>query len=157
MAWTNSKVFVRWPQDLMGNTTAGDMDADTPKVALYNTTTAPDQTVTAANTAYAVGQWVTGNEITDASGWPAGGRPLVTPTWVGQPATTITYDAADTASANSNTTLAAVFGCLVYDDTLSAVVVDQGMSYHYFGGTQSVTAGTFSVIWNASGIQTYSL
>jgi hypothetical protein len=69
LAWTNSKVFVRWPQDLMGNTTAGDMDADVPKVALYNTTTAPDQTVTAANTAYAVGQWVTGNEITDATGW----------------------------------------------------------------------------------------
>src|SRR5204863_9875565 len=115
----NSKIFVRWPQDLMGNTTAGDMDADTPKVALYNTTTAPDQTVSAANSAYAVGQWVVGNEITDASGWPAGGRPIVPPPWTSA-SYVITYDAADTASANSNTTLAAVFGCLLYDDTLAA-------------------------------------
>lgn len=156
MAWTNSKIFVRWPQDLMGNTTAGDMDADIPKVALYNNTTAPDQTVTAANTAYNVGQWVTANEITDASGWPAGGRVLVTPTWTSS-SNVITYDAADTASANSTTTLTGFFGCLVYDDTLAAVVVDQGESYHYFGGSQTITSGLMTIIWNASGIQTYTL
>lgn len=157
MAWTNSKIFVAWPKDLMGNTTAGDMDADIPKVALYDNDITPDQTVTSANTAYNVGQWViTGNEVIDASGWPAGGRPLVTPTWVSS-TNVITYDAADTASANSNTTLTATFGCLVYDDTLAAVVVDQGMSYHYFGGSQTVTAGLFTIIWHASGIQTYTL
>jgi hypothetical protein len=156
MAWTNSKIFYRTVLDALGNTTAFDFDADTPKVALYNNTTAPDQTVAAASTAYNVGQWVTANEVTDASGWPAGGRPLASVTWAAV-SNVMTYDAADTASANSNTTLAAVFGCNVYDDTLAAVVIDQGMSYHYFGGTQSVTAGLFTIVWATAGIQTYTL
>jgi hypothetical protein len=61
------------------------------------------------------------------------------------------YDAADTAGAG-NVTLAGVFGCLVYDDTLTTPVADQGICYNYFGGTQSVTAGTFTVVWAANGI-----
>ena len=52
----------------------------------------------------------------------------------------------------STTTLTAVFGCLVYDDTLTTPVADPGLSYNYFGGTNSVTSGTFTVVWNASGI-----
>jgi hypothetical protein len=156
MAWASSKIFYRTVLDALGNTTAFDFDADIPKVALYNNTTAPDQTVTAANTAYNVAQWTSANEVIDASGWPAGGRVLVTPTWAAV-SNVMTYDAADTASANSNTTLTAFFGCLVYDDTLAAVVTDQGMSYHYFGGTQSITAGLMTIIWNAAGIQTYTL
>ena len=32
---------------------------------------------------------------------------------------------------------------------LSGTVADQGVSFHYFGGAQSVTAGTFTVIWAA--------
>ena len=156
MSWSVSKIFTTWPKDLMGNTTAGDMDADVPKVALYNNTITPDQTVTSANTAYNVGQWANTNEVIDASGWPAGGRPLVTPTWTFA-TNVITYDAVDTASANSTTTLSANHGCLVYDDTLAAIVVDQGMSYHYFGGLQQVTNGLFTIIWNPSGIQTYTV
>jgi hypothetical protein len=31
-------------------------------------------------------------------------------------------------------------------------VADQGASYHYFGGAQSVVAGTFTIIWNANGL-----
>ena len=49
------------------------------------------------------------------------------------------------------------FGCLVYDDTLATPVVDQGVSYHYFGGSQSVTAGTFTIVWNTSGIYALNL
>ena len=60
--------------------------------------------------------------------------------------------ASHTVSANSTTTLTGTFGCLVYDDTLAAVVVDQGMCYNYFGGTQSVTSGTFTIQWAATGI-----
>jgi hypothetical protein len=45
-----------------------------------------------------------------------------------------------------------VFGCLVYDDTITTPVADQGLCFNYFGGTQSVTAGTFTVVWSASGI-----
>ena len=62
-----------------------------------------------------------------------------------------TFDAANTASGTS-ATLLTVFGCLVYDDTIATPVADQGLCYNYFGGTQSVTDGTFTVIWHANGI-----
>jgi hypothetical protein len=58
------------------------------------------------------------------------------------------YNAAGGATA----TLAAVFGCLVYDDTLTTPVADQGVCFNYFGGTQSVTSGTFTVVWNVLGL-----
>ena len=61
------------------------------------------------------------------------------------------YDANNTSSGSA-CTLANVYGDLVYDDTLTAPVADQGVAFHYFGGSQSVTAGTFSVIWNAAGV-----
>jgi hypothetical protein len=50
-----------------------------------------------------------------------------------------------------------VFGCLVYDDTLTTPVADQGVCYNYFGGTQSVTAGTFTIQWGAPGIFSLTL
>jgi hypothetical protein len=140
-------------KDAFDNTTAFDLGSDTPKISLHNNSITPDQTVASASTAFNAGVWTTTNEVTDATGWPSGGRPLVSATWTSA-STTATYDAADTSSANSSTTIAAAFGCLNYDDTLAAVVVDQGISYHYFGGTQSVTAGTFTIVWNASGILT---
>ena len=56
------------------------------------------------------------------------------------------------ASSGTAATLTNAFGALVYDDTLTTPVADQGVSYHYFGGTQSVTAGTLTIVWNASGI-----
>jgi hypothetical protein len=67
------------------------------------------------------------------------------------------FDAADLAGGG-NVTLSATFGCLVYDNTITAgTVAKQGVSFHYFGGSQSVTAGTFTIIWNASGINRYTL
>lgn len=155
MAWSASKIFTILVLDGLGNTTAYDLDADTPKIALFDNSLTPDQTVTAANSAYGAGVWAAGG-VSDASGWPAAGRPLVTATWT-RSSNVITYDAADTASANSTTTLAGTFGCLNYDDTLTTPVADQGISYHYFGGTQSVTSGLFTIVWNASGILAFTL
>ncbi|HEX5997503.1 MAG TPA: hypothetical protein VFY84_20385 [Jiangellales bacterium] len=150
MAWANSKIFRPFVADLLSNTVAFDLDTDTPKVALYDNDITPSSDVTAANSAYNAGQWVvTGNEVTDTN-WPAGGRPLVSGA-VSTGAGFVMYDAADTAGAG-NVTLANVFGCLVYDDTITTPVADQGLSYNYFGGAQSVTAGTFTVIWHANGI-----
>lgn len=150
MAWTDSRIFRALVADVFDNTTAVDLGTDVPKVALYGTTPTPDNDVTAANSAYNVGQWVTANEITHAN-WPAGGRPLASTVLNSGTADVVFYDAADTAGAGT-LTLAAVFGCLVYDDTLTTPVADQGISYNYFGGTQSVTAGTFTVVWSANGI-----
>ena len=64
-------------------------------------------------------------------------------------------DAADLTA--SSVTLTAVFGGFCYDDTLTTPVADQGMSYHYYGGSQSVTAGTFTVVFHANGLHTYTL
>lgn len=155
MAWSNSKVFVRTFDGLAG-TRNMNLTGDTPKVALYDNDITPDNTVSAANSAFNAGQWATtGNEVIDASGWPTGGRVLVSHTFSAA-STTYTYDAADTASANATTTLSANFGCLVYDDT-ATTVADQGICYNYFGGSQSVTSGTYTVVWNASGIFSISV
>jgi hypothetical protein len=48
--------------------------------------------------------------------------------------------------------MSGIFGCLVYDDTLTTPVADQGICYNYFGGTQSVTGGTFTIVWHPNGI-----
>ena len=62
--------------------------------------------------------------------------------------TTITCDAADTASGSA-CTLANVHGALVYDNTTAT---KGGFCYNYFGGPNSVVNGTFTVVWNANGI-----
>lgn len=153
MAWSTSKVFAAFILNALDRGVAYDLDTDTPKVALYDNDITPDAEVAIANTAFNAGQWTTtGNEVVDATAWPTGGRPLS-----GHDVTVSTnvvkYDATDTAS-NGNGTLSANYGCLVYDDTVTG---DYGISFHYFGGAQSVTGGSFTVVWNASGIFTITV
>lgn len=128
------------------------LDSDTVKVALYNNTGTPDKDAAVASTGYNTGAWVVANEVTDATNWVAGGRALASKTFT-TPATGVCmFDAADLAGGG-NVTLAGVMGCLVYDDTITAgTVADQGACFNYFGGSQSVTAGQFTVIWSASGV-----
>lgn len=150
MAWSNSKIFTKTVESVFNRSNGViDCDADTFKAALFDNTITPDQTVSAANSAYAAGVWASGG-VVDASGWPAVGRNLVTVTSSGTSAT-YKFDADDTVSANSTTTLTNAYGCLVYDDT-AATTADQGMCFNYFGGANSVTSGTFTIVWNASGI-----
>lgn len=161
MAWSNSKIFQQYIADVLNNVTAIDIDTDALlEVALFDNTITPSQTVTAANSAYGAGVWASGGVVdTGASapaGWPALGRPLVSTTSAVS-AGTYTFDAADTVSANSTTTLTNAFGCLVYDKTITTPVSGQGICYNYFGGANSVTSGTFTVVWNASGIMSIAL
>lgn len=151
MAWSNSKIFRQAVADMFGNTTAMDLDADSIKAALYNNTGTPDQNVTAANSAYNVGQWVTGNEVSQVGQWAAGGVALASKVVDVATAAVVMFDAADTASGAA-ATLANVYGCLIYDDTLATPVAKQGICFNYFGGVQSVTSGTFTVQWSANGI-----
>lgn len=150
MAWTGSKMFGATIESVF-NRSGGviDADADTFKAALFDNTITPSNTVAAASTAYGAGVWASGG-VLDASGWPAVGRNLVTPTSA-HTSGTWKFDADDTVSANNTTTLTNAYGALVYDDT-AATVADQGLSYNYFGGANSVTSGTFTVVWNTSGI-----
>lgn len=155
MAWANSKIFSSFLTDALNNVAALDLDTDTIKAALFDNTITPSQTVASASSAYAAGVWAAGG-VSDASGWPAAGRQLLSVA-SGFASNVYTFDAADTVSANSSTTLAAVFGCLIYEDTLTTPVADQGICFNYFGGTNSVTAGTFTVVWNASGVMALTL
>lgn len=155
MAWSGSAIFGKLIESMANRSNGAiDLDADTPKAALFDNTITPDKTVSAANSAYGAGVWASGG-VSDASGWPAAGRPLVTPTSA-HSGSTYTYDAVDTASANSSTTLTNAYGTLVYDDT-ATTVADQGMSYNYFGGANSVTSGTFTIVWHSAGIFTITV
>jgi hypothetical protein len=155
MAWSASKIFAGAIVDCLGNTTAFDLNSDAFKAALFNDTITPNQLVTSALSAYGAGVWASGG-VSDATGWPAAGRSLVTVTLTDYTAATVKFDADDTVSANDTTTLASVYGTLVYNDTMAAPA-DQGLSFHYFGGVQSVTAGRFTIVWNASGIISLAL
>lgn len=152
MAWSNSKIFSAFITDCLNNTSANDLNSDTLKAALYNNSITPDQTVATANTIYNAGQWANTNEVADGTEWNAGGEPL-TGVASGFSSNVYTLDATNTPSAGSSATLASVYGCLVYDDT----TLDHGISFNYFGGTNSVTDGTFTIIWHASGIFTLTL
>lgn len=158
MAWTNSKIFRQHLADVLDNITAMDWVTDASvKAALFDNDITPDNDVTAANSAYAAGQWVSaGNEVSDAAEWAVGGVNIAGRTLSVAVADFVTLDGNDTASGAS-ATLAAVFGCLVYDDTIAAPVADQGFCYNYFGGTNSVTDGTFTIVWNANGVMRYAL
>lgn len=153
MAFATSGVFGALIEDSLEQTTLMALDTDAFKVALFNNTTVPDEDAVSAATAYLGGTWTTANEVDDGTNWDAGGEPLVTPTST-RAAGVYTFDGENTVQGGANTTLAAVFGCLVYDDTIASPVVDQGLCYNDFGGTQSVTAGDFTIQWHANGIFT---
>ena len=165
MSWsgTNTAMFRTWPLAVtgQGQTAAvlpaayAGLGADTVDVALYNNTGTPDKDATLATSAYNAGQWVTANEVADGTNWHAGGEPLTAKTLTNPSTGVMMFDAADTPQAGATTTLANVYGCLVYDATITAGtggVAKEGVSFHDFGGVQSVTAGTFSIVWHSNGL-----
>lgn len=155
MAWTQNRIFQQYLADVLNNTTAMDLNTDALiEVALFDNSITPDPTVSAANSAYGVGQWASGG-VSSGTDWPALGRPLVSVTSTVS-AGTYTFDAADTASATSGATLTA-YGCLVYDKTITTPVSGQGICFNYFGGAASVASGTFTVVWNTAGIMSIVL
>jgi hypothetical protein len=162
MGWSNSKIFSACVTSALNQTKGYNLGSDTLEAALFDNTITPDQTVAAASSAYGAGVWASGGVVDTGSsapaGWPALGRPLgsVTSTFTSN---VYTLAAANTASANSVTTLANAYGCLVYDHTTTspAGTTDQGICFNYFGGANSVTLGTFTIVWNASGIMTLTL
>lgn len=124
--------------------------ADAQKVALYGNTPTPNKNDTLANNTYLAGQWITGNESTGTN-YTAGGTALVSPAHSFGSGTTQLTGA---NPAWATVTLAAVYGCLVYDSTLTA---KYAYCWNYFGGSQSVTAGTFTVVWSGSGILQFTI
>lgn len=162
MAWTVSAIFQEWVKNPLFNGSQGTpptlytgyAGSDVFKCALFGGNT-PDKNASVATTGYnsSTSQWVVANEKTGggASDWVTGGRALASKTNAASGGV-ITLDAADLTSV-ATSTLSNVEGCLIYDDTITGgTIVDQGMCFNWFGGAQSVTAGTFSVVFNVAGI-----
>jgi len=161
MAWSASAIFREWPIQMfqVNGTGYTGLDSDTVKLANYGTTPTPDKDAAVGLTGYAAAtsQWIAGNEVVDATNWPAGGLALASKTFTTPSTGVAMFDAADRAGSG-NVTLSAVFGGLVYDDSITAgTVADQGVCYLYYGGSQSVTAGTFTVIFSANGIARFTV
>lgn len=158
MAWSNSKIFRQYVADSLNRTEPFDLNADTFKVALYNNSITPDQNVSAVLSGYNAtsSQWLTANELFEAGQWNQAGVALSSVVVDVATSGVVMFDAADTASGAA-ADLAAVFGCLVYDDTVTTPVADQGVCFNYFGGSNTVVNGTFTIVWSASGIMRFTL
>ena len=147
MAWSASAMFAAALLQMANSKDIALNASDTLKVALYvSSTMTPDKTVTQANSYYNAGQWVTGNEET-GTGYTAAGNTLAgvtctqTTNVVTLTSTNPSWSTATFTGANSP------YGCLVYDSTATT-----GICFNYFGGPQSVTAGTFTIQWAGTGI-----
>lgn len=156
MAWSASKIFRQYLADSLNRTAPLDADGDSLKVALFNNAVTPDQNATAANTAYNAGTWVTANEVFQAGQWAQAGVVLAGRTVDVGTAGVVFLDGTDTASGSA-ATLTGFYGSELYDDTVTSPVADQGICFNYFGGTQSVTAGTATIVWHANGLMRYTL
>lgn len=163
MAWTDSRIFKQFLLDpvFAGTTTSATgytgLDTDTVKVALFNNSVTPDRDAAVGSTGFNTGTWTTSNEVIDATNWVSGGRTLANDAYSSGGTGIVKYDADDLAGGGT-VTISGAHGCLVYDDTISAgTVADQGACFNYFGGAQSVTSGTFTIVWHASGIFTITV
>ena len=165
MAWTDSRISRQALIDILKAVASFDLDTHTITAALYDTGITPDKDDTAAHFAYngSGGAWVSAShEIYDTAAgasWGAGGVNISTPVVQNNGSGVVQFDGVDTASGTNFTTQindagAAVnaMGCLVYDNTLTTPVADQGFCFNYFGGGASVAGGQLTIVWNASGI-----
>jgi hypothetical protein len=162
MAWSVSAIFQQAMKNPMTASLAGTSNvtlpttysatgglaADTLKVAVFNNTTAPDKTAAVASTGYNTGQWTTGNEIT-GTGWSAGGVAIGTQNFaLDTGSSSFCFYVSGGQTSTTGVTLSAFYGALVYDYTITGgTVAKQGMCFNYFGGTQTITAGTFTILW----------
>ena len=163
MAWSGSAIFqqallnpiTRAVNAATAPTSFVSLTGDTINVALFNNSVTPDKTAAVASTGYNTGTWLTANEVTDATNWVAGGRAATSLSWtIDTGSSSGVFHAANTAGGG-NVTLTNAFGCLVYDNTITAgTVAKQGICYNYFGGGQSVTGGSFTVVWPTVGATT---
>lgn len=158
MTWpANGGLFIQpWINKLQGVSTvnfqlgpAGSPDAF--KVALFNNSVSSilpnPYSVTLPNTVYGVGDWTSTNEVSSGGAYPTGGVTPGSPTLSESPQGTLMWTLANVTA--SGTTMANIWGCLIYDFTLAT---KYGLCAVPFGAAYSTTAGTFGITWAAGGI-----
>lgn len=122
------------------------LDTDTLKVMLCTSTYTPNQDT------HQFKSDVT-NEIT-GTGYTAGGLALTSVTLTYNATNnTLTLDAADAAWASS--TITARYA-VVYDSTPATDATRPLIAYVDFGADQSDSSGTFTIVWDAAGIATWT-
>lgn len=130
-----SGIYNRFKANLMSG--AFNLNSDTIKVALLNNSHS-------FSGAHNVWSDISTNEIT-GTGYTSGGATLAGKTVV--QASTSYFDANDTAWSSASFT---AYYCVLYDTTASNNLI----CCIDLGGAQTVTSGTFTMQWNASGIIT---
>ena len=129
-----SGIYNRFKANLMNKVV--DLEADTINVSLYDNSHA----FTATDTDY-----TTTNELATAGGYTQGGSALASKA-VTEAATT-KWDATDHAWTSATFT---AYFAVIWDSTAGndlICTID-------FGGAKAVSAGTFTIIWDAAGIVT---
>jgi len=129
-----SGVYTVWKTEIMKKTV--DMVNDSIKAILLNNS----HSFSAANSAYSD---ISANELATEGGYTQNNKTLGS-TAVASAA----FDAADTAWTSATFT---AYHCVLYDDTHASDILICSID---FGGAQTVTSGTFTIQWNASGIIT---
>lgn len=120
--------------------------ADTYKLKLYSaaTFTAADATLAG----------ITGTEATTATGYTAGGQALANVAVTTVTTNDAKFDADDVTWTASGGSIDAAYG-VIYNDTDAN---DPPIAFIDFDGTKSAGDGTdFKVVWNASGIFTFTV
>lgn len=158
MAWSGSAIFQQAMLNPIaksvnagtGATGFTSLTADTINVAVYNGAGTPDKTSTLANTAYA-STWNSNVEVT-GTGWAAGGVSVgSTKTWtIDTGSSSLCFQVTAPTAGQTSTpgvSLSGFFGCLVYDNSVSSPTSKPGICYNYFGGTQTITTATFTILW----------
>ncbi len=169
MAWTISGIFSQTIVDifLQSTTTTTQVDLDATnamKIALYNNTITPDISIfqnttrTAINygsATFGTASSQAGNpQNADSTNWNAGGQNLTGVAVTNEAGAIVKFTATNTPSATSTTTMSSIYGGFIYLDLVTAPTADIGLCALYFGAGSpySVTNGTFTVQYNASGI-----
>lgn len=157
MAFTASAIFQQaLLNPLMGKatgstnpTTFGSWTADTMNCALFGNSVTPDKTALVGSTGYNTGTWTTTNEIPGTGGYTQGGTALASKAnTIDSGSSSLCFTAANPSWTSA--TLSGVYGDLIYDASITATgstVTKQAFCFNYFGGSQSVTSGTFTVQW----------
>lgn len=143
MAWTASGLYYSTFADVLDTTQlALDLDLETHKLAHFSNTITPNFST---DTAYGVAPY-NANEVTGTN-WPAGGVVITGTTVSEDPTGTLKWDGTDISV--STVTVTNARGGLVYADALAG---NNAISGHNYGADYSSTAGTFQVLWPATGI-----
>jgi hypothetical protein len=124
--------------------------SDSVKVALFTNSVTPNFST---NTSYAAAPY-TSNQVT-GTGYSAGGVALATKTFTETPTGNITFDADD--SSWGGATFSSVRGALIWDDTPTSPTADPALCLVNFGSDYSVSSGTFTIQWAATGIFTIDI